>query len=144
MTTSILRLHLNGVLCKVYLISDDTPLRPRIKVNSITRSQAKLSIMYDACPENPQDLGVMIQNWKVLVCEKKKVRIPRSDATVNDSFSNYGTHQKCKGRLISFKVSHIKYQEYVCIKCLAKTNIKCFLIFFVTCVRKICNCGIYI
>ena len=125
--TTILRLHLNGVLCKVYLISDDTPLRPRIKVNSVTRSQAKISIMYDACLENPQDLGVMIQNWKVLVCEKKKVRIPRSDATVNYSFSNYGTHQKCKGRLILFKVSHIKYQD---LKCLAKTNIKCFLIFF--------------
>ena len=139
--TKILRLHLNGVLCKVYLISDDTPLRPRIKVNSVTRSQAKLSIMYDACPENPQDLGVMIQNWKVLVCEKKKVRIPRSDATVNYSFSNYGTHQKCKGRLILFKVSHIKYQG---LKSLAKTNIKCFLIFFVTCVWKICNWGIYI
>ena len=130
----ISRLHLNGVLCKVYLISDDTPLRPRIKVNSVTRSQAKLSIMYDACPENPQDLGVMIQNWKVLVCEKKKVRIPRSDATVNYSFSNYGTHQKCKGRLILFKVSHIKYQDFSTLKCLAKKISNAYSFFFVTCV----------
>ena len=45
--------------------------------------------MYDACPEYPQDLGVMIKNWKVLVCEKKNKRIPRSDAAVNNSFSNY-------------------------------------------------------
>ena len=31
---------------------------------------------------------------------------------MNYSFSNYGTHQKCKGRLILFKVSHIKYQDF--------------------------------
>ena len=86
--------------------------------------------MYDACLENPQDLGVMIQNWKVLVCEKKKVRIPRSDATVNYSFSNYGTHQKCKGRLILFKVSHIKYQD----KMPGQNKYQMLSHFFVTCV----------
>ena len=122
-------LHLNGVLCRVYSILDETPLRPRIKINSVTRSQAKLSIMYDACPENPHDLGVMVKNWKVLVCEKKRVRIPRSDATVNHSFSNYGTHPKCKGKLIFFKATFIKHQDY-------------FL--DVMCVWKICNWGIYI
>ena len=70
--------------------------------------------MYDACPENPHDLGVMVKNWKVLVCEKKRVRIPRSDATVNHSFSNYGTHPKCKGKLIFFKATFIKHQDTGC------------------------------
>ena len=68
--------------------------------------------MYDACPEYPQDLGVMIKNWKVLVCEKKNIRIPRSDGTVNNSFSNYESHQKCKGRLVFVKVIHVKHQNF--------------------------------
>ena len=89
-------------------IPDDTPLRPRIKVNSVNRSQAKISITYDACPESPYDLGVMIKNWKVMACDKAKIRTPRSDPNVIDPFSYHRKHQNCKGRIIFVEIDLIK------------------------------------
>ena len=93
-------------------IQDDTPLRPRIKVNSVNRSQAKISIMYDACPESPYDLGVMIRNWKVMACHKAKIRIPRSNANLINPFSYHRKHQNCKGRIIFVKNDTIKSHIY--------------------------------
>ena len=93
---------------RLIYIQDDTPLRPRMKVNSVNRRQANISITYDACPESPYDLGVMIRNWKLMACDKEKIRTPRSDANLINPFSYHRKHQNCKGRVIFVKIDLIK------------------------------------
>ena len=66
--------------------------------------------MYDACPDYPYDLGVLVQSWKAMVCEEYVERNDDNYDRLNTSFAFESKHRNCKGmynaqnRFISIQV----------------------------------------
>ena len=58
------------MVAKLFPFLASTPLKPKITITSVTRMDGEMSITFNACPENPYDLGILVDTWKLRVCEK--------------------------------------------------------------------------
>ena len=61
-----------------------------------------MSITYSACPEYPYDLGLLVDSWKIRVCEKNNdsERRIQEEQHIGISLLNE-TKQYCEGRSFS-------------------------------------------
>ena len=59
-----------------------------------------MSITFSACPEYPYDLGLLVDSWIIIVCEKvnDSKRNTQDEEHNGMSLSN-GTKQNCKGKI---------------------------------------------
>ena len=60
-----------------------------------------MSITFIACPEYPYNLGLLVDSWMIMVCEKvnDSKRKSQDEEHIGISLSN-GTKQNCKGKVI--------------------------------------------
>ena len=66
-----------------------------------------MSITYGSCPEYPHDLGVLVSNWKIVVCEQNSERNIMSEDELNVIFSSKLKNSYCKGKV--FNSIYINY-----------------------------------
>ena len=66
-----------------------------------------MSITFNACPENPYDLGILVDTWKLRVCEKinNSGNIVKKDGlTVLTQLNE--TEYNCKGKAYMIFILH--------------------------------------
>ena len=86
----------------IFYFAEDTPLRPKITINFVTRTEGEMSITYGSCPEYPHDLGVLVNNWKVLVCEENSERNIMSEDELKVMFSSKLKSSYCKSKFFYY------------------------------------------